>query len=462
MPQSIRLSVIASAIVLSLGCYLSPLRLAPGEAASMDFKLQPGTAQMVEMEASGVDDRGAEVTLVAGDVRLPPVYFGMFGARNSGRSISAASSSAAHQSVFSSFGGFQEGGQDLFTAQMWSPLWPVSPESEIKVQNFGPSPVTFKRVRIRKGEQGRVLGRAEREAPFPPLGRVDVMEILGKAPVEGILDERAIAQLPSVRSWLAQRRRRAAFEQVAGLPLAARLGDRVLGDLQIRAHQLGGATAIVSISRPSVSSWQALGPGWLPRNEEAKWQPLPAGEHPLPRSFRIVGALHSLAVFLAATVDGAESKSGSIVQGKLFSLDSTQPISTVEWQGIGPEGKWVDISFPNGPLPPGDYVLELRALKGSPSWLVWSRVREPIPGTDLTKSVETLLVQQSPAAVKHDEKIAASVRVPGQAVTVEHFQGPDDVPKKEAPRIADQEMIFEASLLPGETEIFLLNGYQAQ
>jgi hypothetical protein len=243
-----------------------------------------------------------------------------------------------------------------------------------------------------------------------------------------------------------------------------RLGDRLLGDVQVRACMLDSRAAVVGLSRPDPSSWGSLGSGWMPPRDEARWTPLPAGERPLPKSFRVQGQLHGLALFLAASAEppsasGARSV-GAVAAAKLFRLDTPAPVAAVEWQGLETEGRWVEIAFEGGPLAAGDYVLELRALRGAPAWLGWNRVPERIAGSDLTTVVETLLVRQSPPEARYDQPIPVRLRVVGRADPIERLKGAEATPKSEPARYEDYEMVFEAQLLPGETEILFLNDYR--
>lgn len=420
----------------------------------MNLPLGAGQQQMIEIDAAGISEDGAEITLAVDDVRLPPVYLGIFGDKPR-----ASTTPSGHRDTAFTFQSPLAFRRNAFAAQLWSHLWPVSPDAQIRISNYGPGPVTINRVRVRKGSLEKISRRAERNVPFPPVGRVELREILEQAPIDGIEDLTAVDQLPSLQGWLAQQRRRIAFERLNGLPLPMRLGERILGDVKVRGRLLEGGAAVVAVSRPNYSYWRPLGPGWLPPAAEARWEPLPKEDRYLPRSFRVQGALHSLAVFLAdpSAVPGARE---SVVAGKLYRLDSPVPLANFEWGQITNEGRWFDLAFET-PLAAGDYVLELKASAGNPAWLVWSRVREPIPGSDLTKPLETLLVHESPTTIRYDQAIPVRVMLAGRSSQIERYAGLRLAPQPALPDVVGGEIVLDANLRPGETEIFVLNDFRS-
>ncbi len=422
------------------------LKLGAGESAELRVRLKQGLRQMIEVEAAEITSPGAELSFSSNEIILPPIYL-----HPSGATTDAA--------------------KKAFAGRLWSASWPVAEDSLLKVVNYGPGAVTLAHVGVEHGGETAIYKKSREHLPFPPTAWSDLNDALTKGRLEGIEDPRALSQLSAVGDWSAQRRRRQAFDLISGLPLGIRLTEPLEGDVEIRSCLFESRGAVIGFSRPDRSAWKPLGPGWFPAAGEGRWDLL-ARLRPVPRGFVVRKPLRALALYLGAPANADQIlgkdavKNEASAQGKLYRIDSPEPIGVMRWDHLTPEGQWVEFRF-DPPQPPGDFVLELLTLQGAPAWLVWNRERHRAPGEEWDDLFESLIGLEVPP----DEKANASsepqkesaipirARVTGSAGRIERLAGPDPAPKEFKPKLDGREMIFEANLKPGETEIFRLRDY---
>lgn len=432
-------------------CASRLLTLQPGEAAELNVSIRPGLSQMIELEGTEAPREGAEVVLTVGEINLPPIYFSPAqSARNDKDSVIAA--------------------------RFWSPFWPLETKSRVRIANYGPSPMTLRRIHVEQGTQSDLQARAEAYAPFPPLGWIDLKEILtgedSVAPEESVLD-----QITAFRAWRVQRQRRRAFERIEGLAPALRMGERIIGDVQVRACLLGSRGAVVGLSRPDRSSWRTLGPDWIPTAAQAQWVAISKGAS-RPRRFEVQDSLMTLAFFISggrqpalerhADPDPSTSvalepePSDAIIEARLYRMDSVRPVAAAEWHSLGEEGRWLEMNL-DPPLEPGEYVLELRAPAGTPMWLAWAPdpARGPNPARNPAAPIETLITQEGSGPAADHRPISARVFVVGSATPVERWHGSEATSREEDTIYRGNEIVLEADLGQGETELFYLRNYRS-
>lgn len=460
VPHVARMATLALMAALALAttaCRYMPIPIPAGQAVRIPIRLREGATQMIEIDATGVQRGGSELVLSVGDIELTPLYIS---AGDEPLSLAELTDEPRKR-----WGGIFERSRSDFGAWMWSSLWPVPRGTKLKISNFGPEPVTLRRIRVRRGDRARIERRSRRHLPFPPMGWSDLDEIMARAPAYGIGDPRAVKDLRSVRRWIVERQRRLAFDAIDGMPLGIRMEQPIRGNVQVRSCRLDGGAAVVGISRPDPSRWRAVGPGWIPKPREERWDPLPRDKF-LPRAFRVEGSVLAVAVFLAQRTEdtGSRKKFGrdigtATVAARLFRLDRVEPVARAEWNGIGPEGRWVDLVLDKAE-PHGEYVLELKAVGGDPVWLVWDRDRVRIPDTDLTFPIETIVVNEAPPGVRYDAPIPVEARVVGSAWQAIAYSGATTNPHSAEPHYMGVEMSFRTDLLPGETKIYHLKRYR--
>lgn len=455
--RAARMAALVALALLSAACQYLPIPIPAGQAVRIPIRLRDGATQMIEIDARGLQGGSSELVLSVGGIELTPLYIS-----TGEEPLSLAELTGESKNRLS---GLFKRSHSEFGAWLWSSLWPVPSGERLKISNFGPDPVTLRRIRVRRGDRARIERRSRRNLPFPPMGWSDLDEIMARAPAYGIGDPRAVNDLRSVRRWIVERQRRLAFNEIDGMPLGIRMGLPIRGNVQVRSCRLDGGAAVIGFSRPDPSRWRAVGPGWIPKPHEERWDPLPHDKF-LPRSFRVEGSVLAVAVFLAqgTRAEGSGTKfkrdiGTATVAARLYRLDRVQPVARAEWNGIGPEGRWVDLVLDKAE-PHGEYVLELKAISGDPAWRVWNRDRIRIPDTDLTFPIETIVVNVAPPGVRYDAPIPVRARVVGSARQVNTYSGATTNPQLDEPQYQGIEMNFETDLLPGETKIFHLKRYR--
>ncbi len=453
----VRLMALVVLAASSSACQYRPIHIAAGQAVRIPIPLRDGATQMIEIDATGVKRGGSELVLSVGGIELTPLYI------SAGDELASLAKLTGESK--SRWGGFFKRDRSEFGAWLWSSLWPAPRGERLKISNFGPEPVTLRRIRVRRGDRSRIEARSRRHLPFPPMGWSDLDETMVRAPAYGIGDPRAVNDLRSLRSWIVERQRRLAFDAIDGMPLAIRMEQPIRGNVQVRSCRLEGGAAVVGFSRSDPSRWRAVGPGWIPKPREERWDPLPKDKF-LPRAFRVEGSVMAVAVFLAQRADdgGSGAISGgaagsATVAARLYRLDKVEPVARAEWNGIGPEGRWVDLVLDKAE-PHGEYVLELKAIGGDPAWLVWDRDRVRIPNTDLTFPIETIVVNEAPPGVRYDAPIPLEARVVGSVRQASVYSGATTNPQSVEPQYMGVEMSFGTDLLPGETKIYHLKRYR--
>lgn len=445
MPRSktrdfLKLAISILFCAASLGCRNGPLPLPialtgpkltlhPGEAAQLDLGMRPGLYHMIEMTAESVGEGGAEVVLSSGDIEVPPVYF---------ESTTAANSAPR------------------FDARLWSPTWPTGPGAPLRVANYGPGAITLARVRAETGGADDLYEELAQRGPRA-VSWTDLK--IRQEGAEIPLDASLIPprEIEGVRAWMTQRRRRVAFESISGPPIPVRMAEPIRGNVQVRAAALGGAGAVIGLSRPDRVIWKPLGPGWYPSESHAKWRPIPK-EKAMPRGFDLrSGSLQRLAIYVA----DPSSKSSSVgsVEARLFRLDQADPVAEAKWYDIGPEGQWLELPL-DTPMGPGLYVFEVRSTRGAPAWLTWDAEPEPIAGSEFPHANETLAIELADPAPDYVPPIDVQALVVGRASRLEELKGDSAIPTGKSPGIG-REIVLRAQLAPGETEIFYLQDYRS-
>lgn len=415
------------------GCAFKPVRIEPGETATYDGLLKPLTNQTIEIELSGLGSDEAQLALSGGLVELLPIYVAV-----------------KEHSPSESDGEIQ--------TRLWSSLWPLPDGEGFRVVNRGSSPVTVERIRVRRGLFSNLARQAAGLLPIPDLGWVDLKEIMERKQTEAQgPSEQARKEIYSLEAWTVQRNRRAAFETIHGLPLPARLGRPLEGDVEVRVCQLGGRGAVVAFSRRDPTAWRPVGPAWMPATGQERWMPVPA-DRTMPRGFESKGAIRALA-FYAGAPDSAVGTASSL-SAKLYGIDTPTPLSAVEWKQVRREGQWLEMAF-EPPLAKGTYLLELRSASGSPAWLGWREDAAPA-ASEFGAAPGALVLHEVAEGAPSRESIRASVRVVGWAKPIERFAGSDSNAQFYEPRVSDAEMLFECDLRPGETEIFYLRDYKSR
>lgn len=399
------------------------LTLKAGEAAQLELGMTPGIYHMVEVAAESVGEGGAEVVLGSGPVETPPMYFAA--------------------------------GTGKFDSRLWSPTWPAGEGGSLRIANYGPGSITFDRVKARSGGADSLYGDVIDRLPRAPAWS-DLMDLQKKGEVAGTVASLPPPEMAGGRAWLNQQRRRTLFENIQGPPIPIRMAEPLRGNVQVRSCAMGASGAIVGFSRPNPTFWRALGPGWYPTPEAAAWRPLPRDKG-MPRGFEIrQGALLRLAVYLADPK--AETGTPGVVEARLFRLDTADPVVEAKFYDVGSEGKWFELA-PDKPLGRGLYIIELRASRGSPMWLVWNREPEEIPGAEFPRANETLATENIDPEPDYVSPIDLQARVVGSASRIESLKGGESEVRSRSAGI-ERELVLRAQLAPGETEIYYIQGYR--
>lgn len=430
------------------GCALVPLRLDPGQYAEIRLKLAPGgEPKLIELRGRTLGPYGAELELTVGSVQLPPVYFPPEP--------------------------WHDGPSEKYSvAQPWSPQWPSAPGGQARITNYGPSSVRLRAPRIVRGSWSEVFSEGRRWQGRWPMSGDDLIELVENEVYDSEVERTVAFDVPSYQRWRARQNRRLAFEFIDGVALPMRMVESVIDDVEVRSARLSGGGAVVAFSRRPHSKWRAPGPGWFPEAAEARWIEIPA-RRPLPRGFQSEGRLFSFAIYVGAAARppaapeaepsssataGAGGGELASLSAKLFRLDTVRPVAARQWDAIAPEGRWLDFPLAE-PQEPGQFVLELTARAGSPLWLAWNREREAIEGSDFTVPVETLLLHEGPAESRPLDRVAVAAQVTGEASRVIRYPGTGADREQIAQRISEGELVLEADLAPGDTEIYYLPDY---
>jgi hypothetical protein len=418
----------------SLGCQSASLPIslsAPrltlhaGEAAQLQLGIRPGYYHAIEVAAESVGEGGAELVLSSGNVEVPPIYF-------------EASDMAR------------------FDARIWSPTWPVGIDTPMRLANYGPGSVTLDRVRARTGGADDLYDEVIRRGP-PPVSWTDLKILQERGPIPGESASFPPKEIDGAQAWMNQRRRRLAFEAISGQPIPVRMAEPIRGNIQVRAAAIGGAGAVVGLSRPNPVVWKPLGPGWYPANALTKWRPIPHDKG-MPRGFQLDrGSLTRLAIY-AADPGAVGGKKGA-VEARLFRLDTADPVAERKWYDLGPEGRWLELPLDES-MGPGLYIFELKATRGSPVWLTWDDKPEPIPGSEFPRANETLVIEMLDPAPEYEPPIDVQALVVGSASRIETLKGASALPTTRSAGIA-REIVLRAQLAPGETEIYYLQDYRS-
>lgn len=404
------------------------LTLNAGEAAQLELGMRPGLYHMIEMSAESVGEGGAEVVLSSGDIEVPPVYF---------ESTTGAAASR-------------------FDARLWSPTWPTSPGAPMRVANYGPGAITLSRIRAETGGADALYEEVMQRGPRPVSWTdLKIRQERAEIPFEAAL--LPPEELEGGRAWLNQQRRRVAFESISGPPIPVRMAEPIRGNVQVRAAALGGAGAVVGLSRPNRVIWKPLGPGWYPSDPFSKWRPIPK-EKAMPRGFELRrGSLQRLALYVADP--SSQTRAIGSVEARLFRLDQADPVAEAKWYDIGPDGRWLELPL-DTPMGPGLYVFEVKATRGAPVWLTWDAEPEPIPGREFPHANETLAIRLADPEPEYIPAIDVQALVVGRASRVESLKGDSATPTGKSPGIG-REIVLRAQLAPGETEIFYLQDYRS-
>lgn len=260
-------AISAIALASVLGCQAGSLPLSlptpkltlqAGEAAQLQLGMRPGYYHAIEVEAEVVGEGGAELVVSSGSVEVPPIYFDA-----------------------------TSGSQNRFDARIWSPTWPMAAEAPMRVANYGPGSVTLERVKARTGGSDEIYAEVMSRGPRP-VSWTDIKIKQEQGVLEGKPSAFPPEEIEGVRAWVNQRRRRLAFEAISGPPIPVRMAEPIRGNVQVRAAAIGGAGAIVGLSRPNPVIWKSLGPGWYPRT------PWPNGG-PFPGTRECPGVFNSMA-----------------------------------------------------------------------------------------------------------------------------------------------------------------------
>jgi len=437
-------------------CAFRPVYLEPGWTALLDIGLRPGADQVIEIDVQNLARPGAELRLKAGGRWLPPVYLTAPDAPAHG-AIGALTAKVIGTLEMKHIASEKH---EAYAARLWSALWPLDENAMLSITNVGPSPVTLARVEARQGMESELFTGHERYVPHPPLGWVDVKELIQTPNREGIGNEDAARDVAPLAAWLAQRQRRQAFQHIAGLPLAMSMEEPVTGDVQVHGYRLGGNRgAVVAFSRPDRSAWRPLGPDWLPEADESHWTLLEK-QRPLRQAFQCDSSLETLAFFVAPAADAANEPARLVA--RIYRAESSEPEAVVRWTDLPSEGKWLWHEF-SPPLAAGDFVLELQATAGKPAWLGWRTEASGIKaggGARMNRMNRTLIVQEIDNAGGSGEALTVRAQVMGFARKIEHYAGATVPAKPYESEVNETHMSFEARLAPGQTEIFYLRLYQ--
>ncbi len=435
----LRFSFLISLLLIQ-SCAVPILRLGPGETAVIRQGVQPRAVQMIEMTAASVTGDSAEISITSdGGVILPPIYFEKTAAITIGT-------------------------KKPFASRLWGPTWPVSDLSSFTIANYGPGVLSLEKFKVVGGGRDNLYKQTNKY--LEAVGTSDWNAIWGEmisTDLGEIGDPKAEAQIPSLREWNIQRHRREAFKRVSGLPLAMRLDSPLIEDVEVRAAVLPSGAAIVAMSRPDPTIWRPLGPGWFPKMSEAKWVHVSKTRR-MPRGFEVKGTHLALALYLGGYAPPSSDQHGSVltdatVKANLFKIDSTAPVRVSQLEGLQTEGHWMELKF-DELQPPGQYVIELQAVKGYPAWLAWDQESKPVPGLEWTSVIETLLVHEAPADARYDQPIPVKTWVSGISDQVDHFTGGSLNPAPYKTTAANGEFALEAHLFPGQTEFFYLRDYK--
>lgn len=434
----LKLSILTLCCAAGLGCRgaslpitlpAPKLTLHAGEAAQLELGMRPGLYHMIEMTAESVGEGGAEIVLSSGEIETPPVYFEATSAADPG---------------------------PRFDARLWSPTWPTGAGAPMRVANYGPGSITLARVRAQTGGADELYDEVMRRGP----GATSWADLRFKQERAELPFEAASLppeEIAGARAWMNQQRRRIAFESISGPPIPVRMAEPIRGNVQVRAAALGGAGAVVGLSRPNPVVWKPLGPGWYPAEGLATWRPI-AKDKAMPRGFELRrGALQRLAFYVANAK--SEGESLAAVEARLFRLDQADPVAEEKWYDVGADGRWLELPL-DTPMGPGLYVFEVKATRGSPAWLTWDAEPEPIGGSEFPRANETLVMKLADPAPEYLPPIDVQALVVGRAGRIETLKGGSAQPTGSSPGIG-REIVLRAQLEPGETEIYYLQDYRS-
>lgn len=421
------------------GCSMPAIQLAPGETANIAARISPGNLQLLELAAEPDGKQPTEVSILSGNnIILPPVYLDPAHLRRT------------------------EKGK-VIAPLYWSPHWPWTAGSKLEVVNYGPGNLKLNSLKVFKGGADKLSARARELSPYTRKW-TDFQAMLNETKPTGDIVSSALEQIESLGAWDAQQRRRNVLAGMSGKPLPVRLDQSLIADVEFHAAQIEPGLGVVAVTRPDPTSWRPLGPGWYPPTNDSKWVHL-SKSRPMPRGFKVDQPHLAIALFMGGyapqVAAGASSPvmTNATVVANLYRIDSLDPVKTVKLEGLTSHGRWLEIKF-DELQQPGEYVIELLALEGYPAWLAWNRESVPVPGSEWTSVVETLLVHEAPADARFDTAIPVGALVSGLAQSVQHIHGGSKDGEPYHPELRDNEMRFEADLLPGETEIFLLINYK--
>lgn len=421
------------------GCAMPALHLAPGETAEIAARISPGNLQLIELSAEPAGNDPAEVSIVRGEsLVLPPVYLDPAHLRRTKKG-------------------------KVVTPLYWGPSWQWPKGSALTVVNYGPGEIKLNGLKVSKGGPEKLASRVREVSPYRTKW-VQIQTMLNESKPTGEIVASALEQIKSLGAWDAQRRRRGALAQISGKPLPLRLEQNLIADVEFYSAQIEPGLGIVAVTRPDPTGWKPLGPGWYPPANDSKWVHL-SRTRPMPRGFKVDQPHLAIALFMGgyappvgAAAEGSVVTDASVV-ANLYRIDSLDPVKTVTLEGLTSYGRWLEIKF-DELQPPGEYVVELLALKGYPAWLAWNRESVPVSGSEWTSVVETLLVHEAPADARFDKAINVGALVSGTAQSIQHIQGGSMNGEVYQPELVGDEMRFQANLLPGETEIFVLKNYK--